>query len=57
MEPLTRSDPPPISRLRLRLLRRRQRRGTSRASIEDALKLETDCVQYRVSVDPKGVET
>ena len=31
--------------------------GTSRASLEDALKLETDCIQYRVSVDAKGVET
>ena len=31
--------------------------GTSRTSIEEALKLESDCIQYRVAVDPKGVET
>jgi hypothetical protein len=31
--------------------------GTSRASIEEALKLESDCIQYRVAVDAKGIET
>jgi hypothetical protein len=31
--------------------------GTTRASVEDALKLESDCIQYRVAVDAKGIET
>ena len=31
--------------------------GTTRSSIEDALKLETDYIQYRVAVDDKGIET
>ena len=31
--------------------------GTTRASMEAALNLESDCIQYRVAVDTAGVET